>query len=74
MKYLDVAGIKAAFAEHLKEYLDYSDEEAAIAVSDFPDPYGLPYLKEEYIGEECIDGVDYEMNASKVSFGMFGYD
>ena len=64
MKYLDVDGIKTAFAKHLMKYRDYSEEEAEMAVSDFPDPYSLPYLQEQYIGEVTIDGMEYEKCAS----------
>ncbi len=74
MTYLDLQGIKNAFAKHLIENRGYSEQEAAIAVSDFPDPYGLPYLDEEYIGEETIDGIEYEQNASYTSFWKVGID
>lgn len=72
MAYLDIHGIKQAFAEHMKKYRGYSDEEAAIAVSDFPDPYGNCYLDEDYL-EDCeIDGVEYEKNASHTAFWRIG--
>ena len=47
MKYLDTQGIKDAFAAHLMEKRGYTKDEAEMAVSDFPDPYGLPYLYEK---------------------------
>lgn len=72
MAYLDIHGIKNAFANHLKAYCGYSEQEVAIAVSDFPDPYRLPYLDEEYIGEEEIDGIKYQKNASYTSFWKCG--
>ena len=74
MSYLDEAGIRSAFAEHLMKYKDYSDAEVAIAVSDFPDRYSLPYLDEEYIGEEIIDGVEYEKNACITDFQSCGIE
>lgn len=74
MKYLDTQGIKNAFAQHLMKHRDYSEEEAKIAVSDFPDPYSLPYLDEEYICDETIDGLEYEKNASYTSFWKCGID
>ena len=74
MKYLDLQGIKDAFAKHMIEHRGYSEQEAAIAVSDFPDPYELPYLDEEYIDEVTIDGVDYERNASYTSFWKCGLE
>lgn len=49
-------------------YRGYSEDEAQIAVSDFPDLYTLPYLDEEFICEETVDGKDYEKNASYTSF------
>lgn len=72
MEYLDLQGIRDAFAAHLMEYAEYSEGEAEMAVSDFPDPYRLPYLHEEFIGEETIDGKDYEKNASSTLFQMCG--
>ncbi len=72
MSYLDEKGIREAFAKHLMKHRGYSEEEAALAVSDFPDPYNLPYLCEEYIGEETIDGVEYEKCASMTAFWRCG--
>lgn len=71
---LDENGIRAAFAEHLMKYRDYSEAEVAEAVSDFPDRYSLPYLDEEYIGEEIIDGVEYEKNACITDFLRCGIE
>lgn len=72
MNYLDINGIKDAFAKHLMKHCGYSKSEAQIAVSDFPDPYCLPYLDEEYICNETIDGEEYEKNASYTSFWKCG--
>ena len=72
MGYLDLQGIKDAFAKHMMMYRGYSEDEARIAVSDFPDPYSLPYLDEEYIGNVTIDGMEYEKNASFTSFWKCG--
>lgn len=33
--YIDIKGIKVAFAEHMKKYRGYTEEEARIAVYDF---------------------------------------
>ncbi len=75
MKYLDVDGIKRAFADHLIKYRDYSESEAVIAVSDFPNPYELPYLDEEFICEEEIDGIEYNKYASVTNLWKCGiYD
>lgn len=74
MEYLDLKGIRDAFAKHMMKYRGYSEQEAAIAVSDFPDPYSLPYLDEEYICEETIDGKEYEKNASYTSFWKCGIE
>ncbi len=74
MTYLDLQGIKDAFAKHMMAHRGYSEEEAQIAVSDFPDPYTLPYLDEEFICEETVDGKDYEKNASYTSFWKCGID
>jgi hypothetical protein len=63
MKYLDTNGIRNAFAKHLIEHRGYTKDEAAMATFDFPDPYNLPYLCEEYVGEEMIDGINYEKDA-----------
>jgi len=72
MKYLDLEGIKKAFGEHLKKYRGYSDDEAEMATSDFPDPYSNCYLNEDFV-EECeIDGVDYEKNISYCDLGRIG--
>lgn len=69
---LDISGIKQAFAEHMKKYRGYSEEEAAIAVSDFPNPYHNCYLVETYL-EDCeIDGVGYEKNACYTAFWRIG--
>ncbi len=72
MKYLDVNGIKEAFAKHLMKYRGYDEEEAKMAVSDFPNPYQLPYLFEDYIEMTEIDGVEYEKRASKCDFRPCG--
>ena len=64
MVYLDEKGIKDAFARHLIKHRNYSKTEAAMAVSDFPDAYNLPYLGEEYVDNETINEVDYEKFAS----------
>ena len=74
MTYIDINGIKNAFAEHLKKYRGYSDEEAEMAVSDFPDPYENCYLVEEYLEETEIDGIEYEKNASYTAFWRIGLD
>ncbi len=74
MRTLDENGIRAAFAEHLKTYLDYSEAEVVEAVSDFPDRYNLPYVDEEYIGEEIINGVEYEKNVCTTDFQKCGID
>ena len=72
MKYLDLQGIQNAFAAHLIKYRGYSEDEAEMAVSDFPDRYSLPYLYEDFISEETIDGEDYEKNASYTLLQMCG--
>lgn len=74
MKTLDEQGIRSAFAEHLLKYRDYSEAEVAEAVSDFPDPYSLPYLDEEYLGVETIDNADYEKFASFTNFERCGIE
>ena len=74
MKYLDVKGIKEAFAMHLIKYRGYTRSEAFEAVSDFPDPYNLPYLDEEFLEGVTIDGIDYEKNASAVRLWKCGID
>ena len=73
MNYLDTQGIKKAFATHLMEHRDYSTEEAEYAVSDFPDPYRLPYLFEKYVCTETVDGKEYEKYASYTDFTMCGF-
>ena len=39
MEYLDLDGIRDAFAKHLMQYRGYTNDEAKLAVSDFPDPF-----------------------------------
>ena len=74
MKYLDLDGIKAAFAGHLMEYRYYTPEEADLAVSDFPDTYANPYLFEDFVGPCKIDGVTYEQYASYTMLWRIGMD
>ena len=74
MGYLDIQGVKDALAKHMMLHRGYSEIEAQIAVSDFPNPYNLPYLEEEYICDEIIDGVKYEKNASYTSFWKCGIE
>lgn len=74
MTYLDKSGIQNAFAEHLIQHRGYSTEEAKIAVSDFPDPYRLPYLDEEYIDNVEIEGIEYEQCACYTSLWRCGID
>lgn len=72
MKYLNVEEIKQAFAKHLMNYRGYTEEEADIAVCDFPDPYSNCYLDEQYI-ESCeIDGVAYTKYASSTFLWRVG--
>ena len=73
MEYLDTAGIRRAFAAHLIQYRGYTDEEADVAVSDFPDGQ-LPYLFSDYIGECKIEGEPYYMDASHTSLWLVGLD
>ena len=72
MEFLDIQGVRDAFAAHMMAYRGYSKEEAEIAASDFPDRYNLPYLYEDYIGDETINGKDYEKNASYTLLQMCG--
>ena len=74
MSYLNLKGIRAAFAQHLRKYRGYSDVEAAMAVADFPDPYNLPYLEEEFISDEEIDDKEYEKYASVANLQLCGID
>jgi len=74
MKYLDTAGIKKSFAEHLKKYRDYSDEEAEAATSDFPNRYENCYLTEDYVDNCDIDGVGYEQNCCYCDMSIVGMD
>ena len=73
-EYLDEQGIKDAFAAHLMKSRGYSADEAMLAVSDFPDPYRLPYLDEDFVGDVTIDGVDYEKRASYTCLWKVGMD
>ena len=73
-KYLHINGIKQAFAEHMMKYRGYSEEEAKIAVHDFPDPYRNPYLREELIDTVEVDGIEYEKNADCVDLTVCGID
>ena len=73
MKYLDTQGIKDAFAAHLMEKRGYTKDEAEMAVSDFPDPYALPYLYEKYLDNIMIDGKEYEKRASYTWFIVCGF-
>lgn len=72
MSYLDLEGIRAAFAGHLMEYRGYTKAEAEFAVSDFPDPYSCCYLFENYVENCMIDGEEYEKNASYTDFRHMG--
>ena len=74
MAYLDLDGIRAAFAEHLMIYRGYSSIEAEIAVSDFPDPYDNCYLDEEFVGDCVIDGESYGQYASFTKLWRVGMD
>ncbi len=71
-EYLDEQGIKNAFAAHLMKYLGYMPDEAEFAVSDFPDPYRLPYLEEDFVGDVTMDDVYYEKRASYTCFWRVG--
>ena len=72
MKYLNVEEVKQAFASHLIKYRGYTQEEADIAVYDFPDPYSNCYLDEQYIDSCDIDGIAYEKNASSTKLWRVG--
>lgn len=72
MKYLNVAEIKQAFAEHLMKHRGYTAEEADMAVYDFPDPYSNCYLDESYIDECEIDGVAYKQYATNTDLWRAG--
>lgn len=68
IKYLNEDEIRAAFAIYLQVTRDYTEDEAAIAVSDFPNPYILPYQVEEYEDETEINGVEYEVRKDYTNF------
>ena len=72
MNYLNIDGIKQAFASHLMKHRGYTIEEADIAVSDFPDSYSSCYLDESYIGSCEIDGVAYKQYASNTVLWRVG--
>lgn len=72
MKYLNTEEIKQAFARHLMEHRGYTEDEADMAVSDFPDPYSNCYLDEDYIGECEIDGIEYNQYASHTDLWRVG--
>ncbi len=73
-KYLRVEEIKQALAEHLIKHRGYSEEEAEVAVHDFPDPYSNPYLREDFIDTVEVDGIEYEKNADCVDLTVCGID
>ena len=74
MEYLTIDGIRRAFGEHMMKYRGYSEEEAKVAVHDFPDPYSNPYLREEYIDDVEVDGIEYERNADCVDLTVCDID
>lgn len=74
MRYLNLEDIKKEFGNHLATHLGYSKVEAAIAVSDFPDPYTNCYLNEEFVDVIMIDGEEYEQCASYTNFECVGID
>lgn len=73
MAWLNVNEIRELFAKHLINYKDYSEDEAKLAVSDFPDPYNLPYMTEEYLGRETVDGIEYEKCISSADLARCGF-
>ena len=72
MSYLELDGIKAAFAEHMMMHRGYSREEADMAVSDFPDPYSNCYLDEDFVGDCEIDGEEYGQYACYTNLWRVG--
>ena len=60
--------------EFSRGFRGYSEEEADVAVHDFPDPYSNPYLREEYIDTVEVDGIEYERNADCVDLTVCGID
>lgn len=64
MIYVTEKEVKKRFAQHLMMHCFYSEAEADLAVSDFPDPYSNCYLGEEYVGPCVIDGIEYSKCAS----------
>lgn len=72
MSYINEEGIREAFAQYLIDKAHYSEREAKVAVSDFPNPYENEYLTEEYIGEIEIEGEMYEQNACKCMLWRLG--
>lgn len=72
MRYLSIDEIKKEFANHLKKYRGYTDEEAAIAVSDFPNPYSNCYLDEDWVGDCEIEEVAYKKYTSSTALWRVG--
>lgn len=72
MSYLDLDGIRSAFANHLIKHRRYSKAEAAMVVSDFPDSYTNCYLMEKYDSECEIDGKKYEKRINYTIFDRVG--
>lgn len=70
MEYLNADGIKKVFAARLMQYRGYSEEEAEIAVSDFPDR--VPYVVSESAGECEIDGEEYIQENSHTMLWLMG--
>lgn len=70
MDYLSLEQLRKDFFSYLMEVQGLDPDEAQIAVEDFPNPYGSPFLREEFLYVETIDGEDYECNASCVDFSM----
>ena len=71
MTYLTTDDIKRAFADHLMLHRGYTEEEASMAVSDFPDG-NIPYLISDYVGECEIDGEQYYKEACHTMLWLVG--
>lgn len=71
MEYLSINELRENFADYLMKYQYCTPSDARMIAQEFPDPYTNPYLQEEWIGTETINGEKYQSYASCVDFSMF---
>ena len=70
---IDHATIAGEFKRYLMEVLEYDEDEANFIVyTDFEDPYGTPFITQDYVGNYTVDGKEYEVRICHTDFCACG--